>query len=592
MSSDRLRPSSRRCPARGARIADIMRYLSLWMVFKDPPEHTRLRRLTGKVLHAKSMQAHAAAGGGDRRWLLDGIGDRDDFDFIAEFAGPLPCLVIMAMLGVPREDLARGQALSDDMALFIGSSRTSPEKYDTAQAATHEMAAFFRELIAAAPRAPRADLLSELVHLRDGDDRLSEDELVATCILLLFAGHETTTNHIANGMLALMRFPGEMQRLRADPAWPTPRWRSCCATTGRRARRCASWQRRAPAARQDAGSRAARVHDAQRRQPRPARLCRPRPARPRPRRRAAPELRLRLHICLGFPLARTEGQVAFPALLRRYAQLEPTTADAAVDQLAGLSRHEGAAGARSSGLSGYFIIQRALAASTTAGIGAPPWRSARSQVASLPSNSESRIWLLASSERRSSACSATRASVRMMSSRSLWRCLVLGSTKVAVEAEAAGLEAVEGVGQVVVLLGWKGRSSATSAPGTAEAGQRRGLLDRQRRVEHAQLDGAELGLGPDVPVEVLHLCTTPVRVILSKNTPNSSQVSTKGARPDSGNANTEFSRAEWKPCRCPARRATRPTARSGAARSGSAVQQPQRLVGRWGSRCARAGRRP
>ena len=83
-------------------------------------------------------------------------------------------------------------------------------------------------------------MLSELVHLRDGDDRLSDDELVATCILLLFAGHETTTNHIANGLLSLMQFPGEMKKLRDDPSLTMPRSRNCCATKARRARRCAS----------------------------------------------------------------------------------------------------------------------------------------------------------------------------------------------------------------------------------------------------------------------------------------------------------------------------------------------------------------
>ena len=72
-------------------------------------------------------------------------------------------------------------------------------------------------MIAARRAAPQADLLSELVHLEDAGERLSDDELVATCILLLFAGHETTTNHIANGLLGLLRFPQEMAKLREDP---------------------------------------------------------------------------------------------------------------------------------------------------------------------------------------------------------------------------------------------------------------------------------------------------------------------------------------------------------------------------------------
>ena len=218
MSSDRLRPFFAALPAPEARrIADIVRYLSLWMVFRDPPEHTRLRRLTSKVFHVKSMQGMRARIEALTHWLLERIGDRRELDFIADFAGPLPALVIMDLLGVPQEELPRVKRLSDDMALFIGSARMSAEKYAIAQSATHEMAELFRAMIGARRIAPRADLLSELVHLEEAGDRLSEDELVATCILLLFAGHETTTNHLANGLLGLMRFPAALQQLRDDP---------------------------------------------------------------------------------------------------------------------------------------------------------------------------------------------------------------------------------------------------------------------------------------------------------------------------------------------------------------------------------------
>ena len=148
LSSDRLRPFFASLPPPEAeRIGQIIRYLSQWMVFKDPPDHTRLRRLTSRVFHAKSMQAMRPQVADIADWLMDGIGARTEFDFITDFAGPLPCLVIMALLGVPRGDLAEVKRMSDEMALFIGSSRTSPEKYDTAEAATREMAAFFQRLI-------------------------------------------------------------------------------------------------------------------------------------------------------------------------------------------------------------------------------------------------------------------------------------------------------------------------------------------------------------------------------------------------------------------------------------------------------------
>src|SRR6267142_5153631 len=96
-------------------------------------------------------------------------------------------------------------------------ARDTPEKYGRAEAATKEMAHLFRELIASRRALPRHDLLTELVNLEEDGDRLTDDELVATCVLLLFAGHETTTHHIANGLRALLAFPAELARLREQP---------------------------------------------------------------------------------------------------------------------------------------------------------------------------------------------------------------------------------------------------------------------------------------------------------------------------------------------------------------------------------------
>lgn len=327
MSSNRLQPFFASLPGEEAwRIGDIVRYLSLWMVFKDPPEHTRLRRLTSKVFHVKSMQAMRPQVASIAAWLLDRIGEREEFDFIAEFAGPLPCLVIMAMLGVERRELARVKRLSDDMALFIGSSRVAAEKYDTAQAATQEMAAFFRDLIADRRAVPRDDLLSELVALRDGDDRLSDDELVATCILLLFAGHETTTNHIANGLLSLMRFPGEMQQLREDPSLANDAVEELLRYDGPSGAqvRIVQVEHGLHGKTLRPGERVIVMLNAANRDPR----AYPDPDRLDLHRDGVPHLTFGYgpHICLGFPLARTEGQVAFPAVLARYRHLEPASA--------------------------------------------------------------------------------------------------------------------------------------------------------------------------------------------------------------------------------------------------------------------------
>ncbi|MGE5129147.1 MAG: cytochrome P450 [Sphingomonadaceae bacterium] len=326
MSSDRLQPFFASLPgAEAQRIAEIIRYLSLWMVFRDPPDHTRLRRLVGKVLNVRSMHAMRARVTELAGWLLGRVAGRGELDFIAAFAGPLPALVIMDMLGVAREELARVKRMSDDMALFIGSSRTSPEKYGIAEAATREMAEFFRCLIAARRAAPGEDLLSALIAVRDGDDRLTEDELLATCILLLFAGHETTTNHIANALLALIRFPGEMRLLRERPDLAPAAVEELLRYDGPSGAqvRIVAREHEIHGKTLRPGDRVFLMLNAANRDPR----AYPDPDRLDLRRNGVPHLTFGFgtHICLGFPLARLEGQISLPAVLRKWRSIEAAT---------------------------------------------------------------------------------------------------------------------------------------------------------------------------------------------------------------------------------------------------------------------------
>ena len=322
MSSDRLRPFFASLPgAEAARIGEIIRYLTHWMVFRDPPEHTRLRRLASKVFNLQSMNAMRPTAEALVDWLFGRIGGRTQVDFVADFAGPLPALVIMAMLGVPREELAKVKRLSDDMALFIGSSRMSPEKYDIAERATKELAAFFVEMIQERRGNPGKDLLSELVGLEDGGDRLTQDELVATCILLLFAGHETTTNHIANGLLSLLRFPGELRALREQADLAPRAIEELLRYDGPSGAqvRVVKVEQELRGKRFRPGERVFMMLNAANRDPeayeQPDRLHL---ARGGP---AHLTFGFGMHICLGFPLARMEGQVALPAVLRHWRDI-------------------------------------------------------------------------------------------------------------------------------------------------------------------------------------------------------------------------------------------------------------------------------
>jgi cytochrome P450 len=323
MSSDRLRPFfASLASEERARVGELMRYLTLWMVFRDPPEHNRLRRLTSKVFNVRSMQALRGDIEATTRGLLDALGGRREFDFIADFAGPLPALVIMRMLGVPEAELSRLKRLSDEMALFIGSARDTPDKYARAEAATAEMAALFRALIGLRRKRPARDLLSELVEVEDAGERLTDDELVATCVLLLFAGHETTTHHLANGLRALLAFPDELERLRARPELAPAAVEELLrydGPIGAQVRIVLEPQGLHGKA-LERGDRVFLLINSANRDPR----AYEEPDRVHLRRTGPPHLTFGFgaHICLGFPLARLEGQIALPAVLARWRRIE------------------------------------------------------------------------------------------------------------------------------------------------------------------------------------------------------------------------------------------------------------------------------
>lgn len=185
----------------------------------DPPDHTRLRRLVAKAFTPRVIAALEPR----IRAVVDdqfaAIGDARSFDVVGGLAYPLPVRIICELLGVPDTDhhrfadwsrrLVRG--LDPAMAL------TDPGELVSIEQAQAEFAAYFTELIARRRENPGEDLLSRLVLIEEQGDQLSEDELLSTCVLLLVAGHETTANLIANGVLALLRHPDQLAAVRAEP---------------------------------------------------------------------------------------------------------------------------------------------------------------------------------------------------------------------------------------------------------------------------------------------------------------------------------------------------------------------------------------
>lgn len=194
------------------------RCVGLWMVFNDPPAHTRLRKLTSRVFTKWSLE-RIARPVIERRvnTLIDSLESQSQVDFVEAFAWPLPAGVIADLLGVPEQQMDSLKQWSDDLAVFVLDSKISEDKYAVAARALDNMNELFEDIIEASRQAGRRDeeanIIDSLVAVHDESDSLSTDELVAFCVLLLFAGHETTAHFLANGLRALIQHPDQKRYL-------------------------------------------------------------------------------------------------------------------------------------------------------------------------------------------------------------------------------------------------------------------------------------------------------------------------------------------------------------------------------------------
>ena len=187
-------------------------------LFRDPPDHTRLRGLVAKAFTPRVVESLRARTQEVVDELIDAALEAGTVDLISGFAHPLPVRIICDMLGVPVEDQERFGDWSTALAAGL-----DPDFLLTDEAITRrddavlQFAGYFFELLAERRRSPGDDLLSRLVEVEDDGTVLSEGELLSTCILLLVAGHETTVNLISGGIVALLRNPDELARFRHDP---------------------------------------------------------------------------------------------------------------------------------------------------------------------------------------------------------------------------------------------------------------------------------------------------------------------------------------------------------------------------------------
>jgi cytochrome P450 len=183
------------------------------MLVTDPPDHTRLRGLVTRAFTPRTVEALRPRIVTLVDELLEGV--EGEFEVMDALAFPLPVTVIGDMLGVPAEDRAMLRPLVRSVTAILELA-VSPEALAEAAEADAELGRYFAELVAERRADPREDLLSKLIEAEDKGDQLTEHELISTAILLFAAGFETTTHLIGNGLLALLRNPDQLARLRAD----------------------------------------------------------------------------------------------------------------------------------------------------------------------------------------------------------------------------------------------------------------------------------------------------------------------------------------------------------------------------------------
>jgi cytochrome P450 len=291
------------------------------MLDREPPDHTRLRRLVSKAFTPKYVEQLRERIGAIMDRLVDAVDGVGDFDLIAALAEPLPVTVIAELLGVPEADRHHLRPWSADICRMYELSPTDDDGRIALRAAT-EFSEYLRSLSRERRRHPTDDLISRLAQVVDEGDVLTEDELIGTCVLLLNAGHEASVNATGNGWWALFRNPVELERLRRDRSLVPTAVEELLRydTPLQMFERFVLEEVEIDGVRIPRGAELALLFGSANRDPAvfedPDRLDLSREPNPHLTFGAG------THFCLGAPLARLELQISFETILRRLPRLE------------------------------------------------------------------------------------------------------------------------------------------------------------------------------------------------------------------------------------------------------------------------------
>jgi hypothetical protein len=203
--------------SRQSEFSELARMLGLWLIFMDPPEHTRLRKLLNKGFSAAAVEGLRPQVEAIVHQMLKPLQRGSEVELMRDFANPMPVRIILEMLGIPQELRDTFVDWSRAIAVFRGNPNRTVEEARAAQDALIELTEFFRKTVAERRRNKGSDLISLLIDIEEEGEVLTEEELYAQCIALLFAGHETTRNLIGNGVYTLLQNPQQTAELRERP---------------------------------------------------------------------------------------------------------------------------------------------------------------------------------------------------------------------------------------------------------------------------------------------------------------------------------------------------------------------------------------